>query len=356
MSTPHLFDPFVIRGVTLRNRIGVSPMCQYSADNGHPTSWHLVHLGSRAVGGAGLVFAEATSVTPEGRISPADTGLWLDSHAEAWAPCAKFIREQGAVAAIQLAHAGRKASTQLPWLGGQPLPPEQGGFETIVAPSALPFDQRSATPHALDVAELDALVGAFRRAAERALNAGFDVVEVHAAHGYLLHQFLSPLSNQRTDEYGGVFENRVRLLQRVVKSVREVWPERLPLFLRISATDWLDGGWDLEQSCALVASLAAEGVDLVDVSSGGLLPTARIPMGPGYQTSFAAEIRKRTAVATAAVGMISSPEQADHIVRTGQADVVLLAREMLRDPYFPRRAARALGAELPTPNQYKRAW
>lgn len=356
MTTASLFEPLTLRAVTLRNRIAVSPMCQYSAEEGHPTSWHLVHLGSRAVGGAGLVMAEASAVCAEGRISPADTGIWLDSQAEAWAPCAKFIREQGAVAGIQLAHAGRKASTQIPWLGGGALRPEQGGYGPLLAPSALPFDEHSQTPVAMTESQIDALVSAFGAAASRALNAGFDLVEVHAAHGYLLHEFLSPLSNQRQDEYGGSFENRIRLLRRVITEVRRVWPARLPLFLRISATDWLAGGWELEQSCALVEALRGQGVDLIDVSSGGVLPGAQISVGSGYQTNFAAEIRRRTAVATGAVGMITSPEQADHIVRSGQADVVLLAREMLRDPYFPRRAARALGVKLPAPVQYQRAW
>jgi 2,4-dienoyl-CoA reductase-like NADH-dependent reductase (Old Yellow Enzyme family) len=356
MTIASLFEPLVLRDVTLRNRIAVSPMCQYSAEAGHATTWHLVHLGSRAVGGAGLVLAEATAVSAEGRISPADTGIWLDSHVEAWAPCTRFIREQGAVAGIQLAHAGRKSSTQVPWLGTGALSVEQGGFGPIVGPSAVAFDDRSPTPDALDHAQIDRLVAAFGAAAERALEAGFDLVEVHAAHGYLLHQFLSPLSNQRQDEYGGSFENRTRLLRRVIAEVRRVWPARLPLFLRISATDWVDGGWDLEQSCALASSLAGEGVDLIDVSSGGSSPAAKVPVGSGYQTPLAAEIRRRSGALTGAVGMISGAEQADHILRSGQADLVLLGRELLRDPYFPRRAARALGVPLRGPAQYLRAW
>ena len=352
----HLFDPLALAGVTLRNRIGVSPMCQYSSNDGHPTSWHLVHLGSRAVGGAGLVVAEATAVTAQGRISRGDSGLWLDSQAEAWAPIARFISEQGAVAGIQLAHAGRKASTDLPWNGGESVTPEQGGWLPIVAPSEVPFSAKAIVPSAMTLAEIDATVAAFTSAAQRALHAGFGLIEIHAAHGYLLHEFLSPLVNQRTDEYGGSFENRCRFLRRVVAGVRNAMPASVPLLLRISATDWVEGGWDLEQSCELVAALAGEGVALVDVSSGGAVPGVKIPIGPGYQVGLAAEIRRRTGVPTAAVGLLTSPEQADQVIRSGQADLVLFARELLRDPYFPRRAARALGAELTAPNQYKRAW
>jgi 2,4-dienoyl-CoA reductase-like NADH-dependent reductase (Old Yellow Enzyme family) len=352
----HLFAPLELGAVTLKNRIAVSPMCQYSASDGHPNTWHLVHLGSRAVGGAALVMAEATAVEARGRISPADTGLWLDSHVDAWAPIAKFIAEQGAVAGIQLAHAGRKASTAAPWDGGGPVAAEQGGWRPIVAPSAIAFDDKAIVPDALTSAEIDALVTAFRTAAERALAAGFSLVEIHAAHGYLLHEFLSPLSNTRSDEYGGSFENRIRLTRRVIASVRSVWPERLPLFLRVSATDWAEGGWDLEQSCALAETIAKDGVSLIDVSSGGLVPHAKIPLGPGYQAGFAAEIRRHSGIRTGAVGLIVSPEQADHIVRSGQADIVLLAREMLRDPYFPRRAAQALRVTLDAPKQYRRAW
>jgi len=352
----HLFAPLTLAGVTLKNRIAVSPMCQYSANDGHPTSWHLVHLGSRAVGGAALVIAEATAVTAQGRISPGDTGLWLDSQTEAWAPIARFIAEQGAVAGIQLAHAGRKASTAAPWKGSGRLGVSEGGWEPIVAPSSIAFDAKFAVPAALTLPEIDAVVAAFVSAARRAVDAGFGVVEIHAAHGYLLHEFLSPLANRRTDDYGGSFENRCRFLRRVVSGVRQAVPERAPVLLRISATDWVEGGWDLEQSCELVAALAGEGLALIDVSSGGTVPGARIPVGPGYQTAFAAEIRRRTGVPTGAVGFITSPDQADHVIRSGQADLVLLAREMLRDPYFARRAARALGAELEPPLQYRRAW
>jgi 2,4-dienoyl-CoA reductase-like NADH-dependent reductase (Old Yellow Enzyme family) len=352
----NLFDPLELAGVTFRNRIAVSPMCQYSAENGHPTDWHLVHLGSRAVGGAALVMVEATAVAAEGRISPSDSGLWLDSQAEAWGKIAKFIAAQGAVPGIQLAHAGRKASTAAPWDGGKLVAPENGGWSPVLAPSALRFDEGYAVPAAASVAAIDEVVLAFAAAARRALAAGFELIELHAAHGYLLHEFLSPLSNTRTDAYGGSFENRIRIVKRVVAALREVWPERLPLFMRISATDWVEGGWDLEQSCELVLALKGMGVTLVDVSTGGNVASAKIPLGPGYQTPHAAEIRRRTGVPTGAVGMIVSPEQADHVIRTGQADMVLLAREMLRDPYFPRRAAHALGVKLTAPKQYGRGW
>jgi 2,4-dienoyl-CoA reductase-like NADH-dependent reductase (Old Yellow Enzyme family) len=354
----HLFQPLDLGGVTLKNRIAVSPMCQYSSEAGHPTAWHLVHLGSRAVGGAALVMAEATAVEARGRISPGDSGIWLDAQAESWAPIARFVREQGAVAGIQLAHAGRKASTALPWNGGQELTTEQGGWRPVLAPSAIAFDQGYPLPDAMTGVQIEEVVAAFAAAAGRALAAGFQLIELHAAHGYLLHEFLSPLSNHRVDEYGGAFDNRTRLLRRVIAAVRAVWPEPLPLFLRISATDWAPeaSGWDLEQSCALVASIKGSGVTLVDVSSGGTVPRAAIPTGPGYQTPFAAEIRRRTGMRTAAVGMITAPEQADHIVRSGQADLVFLAREELRDPYWPRRAAQALGAKIAAPKQYGRAW
>jgi 2,4-dienoyl-CoA reductase-like NADH-dependent reductase (Old Yellow Enzyme family) len=352
----HLFEPFALAGVTLKNRIAVSPMCQYSADDGHPTPWHLVHLGSRAVGGAALVFTEATAVEARGRISPADSGIWLDSQAEAWGKIARFVAEQGAVPGMQLAHAGRKASTAAPWVGTSGVSVEDGGWRPTLAPSALAFDDGYPMPDAMTVADIDAVVHAFAAAATRALAAGFQVLELHAAHGYLLHEFLSPLANRRTDEYGGSFDNRVRFTRRVVTATRAVMPASSPLVLRISATDWADGGWDLEQSCALVESLKGEGVTLVDVSSGGLVPHVKIPAGPGYQASFAAEIRRRTGVATGAVGMITAPAQADHVVRSGQADIVLLAREMLRDPYWPRRAAKELGVRLDGPVQYARAW
>jgi 2,4-dienoyl-CoA reductase-like NADH-dependent reductase (Old Yellow Enzyme family) len=353
-----LFEPLTLGGVTLKNRIAVSPMCQYSSVEGHPTPWHMVHLGSRAVGGAGLVFTEATAVEARGRISPDDSGIWLDTQAEDWAPIARFIKEQGSVPGMQLAHAGRKASTDVPWNGGKVLEAGAGkrGWRSVLAPSAIAFGEHYAVPEAMTVADIDAVVVAFADAAKRALAAGFEVLEIHGAHGYLLHEFLSPLSNLRSDDYGGSLENRTRLMRRVVGAVRAVMPSHSPLILRISATDWADGGWDLEQSCALAESLKGEGVALIDVSSGGAVPNAKIPMGPGYQTPFAAEIRRRTGVPTGAVGMIVAPEQADHIVRTGQADMVLLAREMLRDPYWPRRAARELGVTIEGPIQYGRAW
>lgn len=351
----NLFRPFRLRGIEFKNRIVVSPMCEYSAKDGHPTNWHLVHLGSRAVGGASLVMTEATGVSAIGRISPADTGLYLDSHVEAWRPIVEFIREQEAVAGVQLAHAGRKASTAAPWLGGAPIAEGAGGW-TPVAPSPLPFDTGHTRPKELTVEEIELVVADFIAAARRALQTGFQVVEIHAAHGYLLHEFYSPLSNQRKDEYGGGFENRVRLLLRVTKAVREIWPEQQPVFVRISATDWMENGWDLEQSVELCRRLKGLGVDLVDVSSGGAVPGARIPFGPGYQVNFAATIRRETGVATGAVGMISEPVQAETILATGQADMVLLAREMLRDPYWPRRAAKELGAKIKPPVQYERAW
>jgi 2,4-dienoyl-CoA reductase-like NADH-dependent reductase (Old Yellow Enzyme family) len=354
----HLFEPFALGNVTLKNRIVVSPMCQYSSNDGHPTSWHLVHLGSRAVGGAAMVVAEATAVEARGRISPGDSGIWLDSQAEGWAPIARFIAEQGAVPAMQLAHAGRKASTAAPWKGGKGVAPEDGGWRPTFAPSAIAFDATYPMPDAMTTKGIDAVVAAFAAAAKRALAAGFQVLEIHGAHGYLIHEFLSPLSNQRTDEYGGSLENRSRFLRRVIAAIRAVVPEAAPLLLRISATDWADtpNGWDLEQSVALVEAIKRDGVTLVDVSSGGMLPHPTIPLGAGYQTAFAAEIRRRTGVPTAAVGFITEPTQADHIVRTGQADLVFLAREMLRDPYWPRRAAKALGVKIEGPVQYGRAW
>jgi 2,4-dienoyl-CoA reductase-like NADH-dependent reductase (Old Yellow Enzyme family) len=349
-----LFTPLPLRSVVLRNRLAVSPMCQYSAVDGLANDWHLVHLGARAAGGAGLVIAEATGVEARGRISAQDLGLWEDGQIEPLARIVRFVEGQGAAAGIQLAHAGRKASTAAPWDGGGPVAVAAGGW-TPVAPSAIPFDEGHPTPEALDEAGLRGVVTAFADAARRARAAGFEVVEVHAAHGYLLHQFLSPLSNHRTDRYGGGFEGRTRLVREVVAAVRAAWPAELPLLARISATDWVEGGWDVEQSVALCRLLRELGADLVDVSSGGLVPGARVPVGPGYQTGFAERIRREAGVPTGAVGMISSPEQADHVLRSGQADLVLLARELLRDPHFPLRAARALGREGPWPRQYLRA-
>jgi 2,4-dienoyl-CoA reductase-like NADH-dependent reductase (Old Yellow Enzyme family) len=350
-----LFEPFQVREIALKNRIVVSPMCEYSAKDGHPQPWHMVHLGSRAVGGAGLVFTEATAVEACGRISPQDTGIYLDSHVEAWRPIAEFLRGQGAIPGIQLAHAGRKASTTAPFLGEGRIAPEAGGWEPV-APSAIAFKEDYPTPRALAVEEINGLVAAFRKAAERALEAGFEVAEIHGAHGYLLHQFMSPLSNQREDEFGGSFENRIRLALQVTKAVRGAWPARLPLSFRVSATDWKEGGWDLEQTVELSRRLKTLGVDLMDVSSGGAVPSVKIPVGPGYQVPFAGAIRKQAGIATGAVGMITDPAQAETILATGQADLVILAREFLRDPYWPRRAAQALGEKIKPPVQYERAW
>lgn len=319
-----------------------------------PSDWHLVHLGSRAVGGAACVIMEATAIVPEGRISPGDAGIWNDAQMAAYRPITQFIKAHGAVPAIQIAHAGRKAAVGIPWQGGAPLAPETGGWP-IVAPSAMPFDAGYVTPHALSVVEIKAVVGAFVAAAERSLAAGFEVVEIHAAHGYLLHEFLSPLSNQRTDAYGGSLENRMRLPLEVAAAVRRVWPEHLPLFVRLSASDWVAGGWDIAQSVVLSKKLQEIGVDLIDASSGGMVAYAQIPAGPGYQVPFAAAIKRDVGIVTGAVGAITDPAQAEQIIATGQADVVLLARELLRDPYWPLHAAQALGTTVTWPVQYERA-
>jgi 2,4-dienoyl-CoA reductase-like NADH-dependent reductase (Old Yellow Enzyme family) len=352
----HLFSPLTLRGVTFRHRIAVSPMCQYSSADGYATDWHLVHLGSRATGGAAAVVTEATAVVPEGRISPDDLGIWKDEHIEALARIFRFIEAHGAVPGMQLAHAGRKASTSAPWKGDGPLAPSAGGWQPIVAPSAIPFDAGYQTPVALDAGAIDLVVRAFADAARRALDAGSRVIEIHAAHGYLLHQFLSPLSNTRSDRYGGSFENRIRIVCDVVDAVRRVWPERYPLFVRISSTDWTEGGWTIEDSVALARALRPSGVDAFDCSSAGVVPRVKIPAGPGYQVPFAERIRRETEMPTIAVGLITAPEQADHIVRTGQADMVMLAREMLRDPYWALHAARALKQPLDPPPQYLRAF
>ena len=356
MRSVKLFEPLQLRSVTLRNRIGVSPMCQYSVADGLVGNWHLVHLGSRAVGGAGLVFAEATAVTPEGRISPGDTGIWSDAHTDAWRPVAKFIAEQGAVPGIQLAHAGWKGSTCAPWLGGRAVLKGEGGWQPVGV-GDVPFAPAYPTPKRLTVPELDALVAAWQAAALRAVEAGFRLLELHAAHGYLFHSFLSPLANHRRDDYGGSFENRTRLLLRTTKAVRDAIPAEVPLAVRLSCSDWVEGGWTIADSVRLATLLREAGVDLVDCSSGGASPDAKIPVGPGYQTAFAAEIRRAAGVATAAVGMITEPHQAETIVRSGQADLVLLAREYLRDPYWAHTAARALGADPSgiVPVQYGRA-
>lgn len=354
MPGMHLFDPLTLRSVTLRNRIAVSPMCMYSAVDGRANDWHLVHLGARAAGGAGLVVFEATAVEPRGRISPADLGLWEDGQVEPLARVVRFVEAQGAVPALQIAHAGRKACVQPPWEGGNPVPVAAGGW-TPVGPSPIAFAAGYPAPLALEPEGIHAIVGAFAAAARRAEAAGFRALEIHAAHGYLLHEFLSPLTNRRTDAWGGSFDHRTRLVREVVAAVRAAWPERLPLLVRISATDWVPDGWDPDQSVELARLLRPLGVDLLDVSSGGLVPDARVPAGPGYQTGFAERIRREAGISTGAVGMILSPEQADHVVRCGQADLVLLAREMLRDPHFPLRAARVLGHEGPWPRQYLRA-
>lgn len=356
----HLFAPLTLRDVTLRNRIAVSPMCMYSCEDGKANDWHFVHLGTRAVGGAGLVIFEATGVEARGRISPQDLGLWKDEQIEPLHRVNIFLKGHGAAAGIQLAHAGRKASTHRPWeKAATPAVPEGSGGWRTVAPSAIPFVEGYPHPDALTVEEIGDIIRAWGESAQRALEAGFDVIEVHGAHGYLINQFLSPISNQRTDTYGGSFANRTRFLREVVNEVRRVWPERLPLFVRLSVTDWAEPGvasWDADQSVELARILKMLGVDLIDSSSGGNLPQAKIPLGPGYQTHFAARLRAEAEIATGAVGMITSPAQADHIIRTGQADIVLLARELLRDPYWPLRAAKELRQEVPAPPQYARAW
>jgi 2,4-dienoyl-CoA reductase-like NADH-dependent reductase (Old Yellow Enzyme family) len=351
----HLFAPLTIGSVTLANRIVVSPMCEYSCEDGFANDWHLVHLGSRAVGGAGLIFTEAAAVTAEGRISPADLGIWKDEHIAPLRRITDFLHGQGAHAGIQLAHAGRKASTQVPWLGEGAVAPDAGGWAEVFAPSAIPFAPNYPQPRELDAAGIARITQAFREAAVRADRAGFDVIEIHAAHGYLLQEFLSPISNHRTDGYGGSLENRARLLFEVVAAVRSVWPSGRPLFVRISSTDWVEGGFDLEQSIRLAALLKDRGVDLVDCSSGGNVAGAQIPVGPGYQTQFAEAIRKQAGIATGAVGMITDPAQAAHILRTGQADLVIIAREFLRDPYWAVHAATALGETAAWPPQYLRA-
>ncbi len=354
-SAANLMTPLDIRKVSLRNRLAVSPMCQYSSEDGFANDWHLVHLGSRAVGGAGLVCMEATAVEPCGRISPYDMGIWKDAHIEFLARISHFIHGQGAAAGIQLAHAGRKGSTRRPGEGGGFLPEDSGGWETV-APSAVPFRPGDPAPHALSKAEIHGLIDNFTDAARRALAAGFDIVEIHGAHGYLIHEFLSPLSNLRTDEYGGELANRLRFALEVTEAVRAAWPAHLPLFFRISATDWVPGGWTDDDSVALAGRLQTLGVDLVDCSSGGNALDAKIPVGPGYQVPFAERVRKETGVRTGAVGMITTPQQADEIVRNGRADLVLLAREFLRDPYFPLHAAAALGEKPAPPPQYGRAF
>src|SRR5881398_1772937 len=352
---PGLFDPLAIRDLTFRNRVFVSPMCQYSSRDGYANDWHFVHLRSRAVGGAGLVLTEATAVLPEGRISPEDLGIWSDGHMEMLSRIVSFIHEQGSIAGMQLAHAGRKASTRRPWEGSGAIPETGGGWKKVVAPSALPFAESYPMPQALTNDGIQIVVAAFAAAARRACEAGFRVIEIHAAHGYLIHEFLSPLSNQRDDDYGGSFENRTRMVREIVQAVRGTWPKGAPLFVRISATDWVEGGWDLGQSIALTRELEQLGVDLIDCSSGGSVPHAKIPIGAGYQTPFAQRIRDEAEILTGAVGMITSPAQAEHIINTGQADAILMAREFLREPYWPLRAAQELRQSVSWPVQYLRA-
>jgi 2,4-dienoyl-CoA reductase-like NADH-dependent reductase (Old Yellow Enzyme family) len=356
----HLFESVPLRGLTARNRIVVSPMCQYSSQDGFANDWHLVHLGSFALGGAGIVVSEAAAVEPRGRISPHDLGIWKDEHIEPLARVTGFIREQGSIPAIQLAHAGRKASMRRSWDGGGIAPAEEGGWQPI-APSGIPFADDYLTPTALDEAGIRQVIDEFVAAAQRSLAAGFQIIEIHAAHGYLLHEFLSPLSNHRHDRYGAApnptesFDNRTRLLRELVKETRLALPDGVPLFVRISATDWAPGGWDLPQSIQLATHLKELGVDLVDCSSGGLVPGVQLPLGPGYQTAFAAQIRAQAGIPTGAVGMITSAAQADHLVRTEQADFVFLGRELLRDPHWPLRAAHELGQAGSWPIQYQRA-
>lgn len=349
-----IFDEFPIRGVTLRNRIVLSPMCQYSSDDGFANDWHLVHLGSRAVGGAALVLAEATAVLPEGRISAHDLGIWKDEHIEFLARIARFIRGQGVLPGIQIAHAGRKASTPRPWEGRGTIPESKGGWAPV-APSPVPFDSDHATPRPLVEGDICKVVEAFGAAARRAWEAGFQVLEIHAAHGYLIHEFLSPLTNLRGDSYGRTFENRTRFLREIVSSVRRVWPDGNPLFVRISASDWVEGGWDTDQSIELAGQLQPLGVDVIDCSSGGLVPNAKIPTRPGYQTVFSKQIRDATGIPTAAVGLIDTPSLADEILNRGDADLIVLAREFLRHPYWPLQVAREFGFRVPWPVQYLRA-
>ncbi len=353
---PHLFDPLTVRGITLRNRIGVSPMCMYSYADGFSNEWQMIHLGARAVGGAGLIIAEATAVEPRGRITPYDVGIWSDAHIEPLARVTRVVKEYGAAAGIQIAHAGRKASSNRPWENeGRPIPPGQPPGWQVVGPSPVAFDEGYTVPHELSVSEIHAAQDCFRAAALRALAAGFEWLEIHAAHGYLIHSFYSPISNRRADEYGGSFENRIRFLIETVRAVRPVWPDHLPLTVRISGTDWVEGGWTVEESIELAKRLKLEGVDLIDCSSGGGVSKARVPVGPGYQVPISESIRQGANIPTATVGLITAPAQADEIIRNGRADLVLLGREMLRDPYWPLRAAQALKQPAPVPSQYLRA-
>lgn len=354
-TEPHLFTPIQIGSQTLKNRILVSPMCQYSSEDGFASDWHLVHLGSRAVGGAALVFTEATAVEARGRISPQDLGIWKDEHVPMLERIARFVEEHAAAPGIQLAHAGRKASTQAPWVGNRQISPRDGGWQAV-APSPIPFRPGDEAPAALRKSEIQTVIQAFAAAVKRSRTAGFRVIEIHGAHGYLIHEFLSPLSNQREDEYGGTFENRIRFLSETVQAVRSEWPVPHPLFVRISCTDWFDGGWTLDDSIRLALRLKELDVDLIDCSSGGNALQQQIPLGPGYQVPLARKIRQEARIRTGAVGLITKASQADQIIRDNDADVVLLAREMLRDPYFALHAARELGQKPEPPMQYARAY
>jgi 2,4-dienoyl-CoA reductase-like NADH-dependent reductase (Old Yellow Enzyme family) len=352
---PHLFSPLKIKSVEFKNRIVVSPMCEYSSEDGFANDWHLVHLGSRAIGGAGLIITEATAVSPEARITAHDLGIYTDEHIEKLKQITDFIHAHGAVAGMQLAHAGRKASHQRPWDGGKQIAPGQpGGWESL-APSAVAFTDSELAPKELDKAGIEKIKADFKSAAVRALKAGFKVIELHGAHGYLIHEFLSPISNKRTDEYGGTFENRIRFLLEIIAGVQEVWPDELPLFVRISASEWVEGGWTGDDSSALAEILKDKGVDLIDCSTGGNVAGVKIPLVPGYQVPFAQKVRKETGVLTGAVGLITEPLQADSIIQTGHADMVFFARELLRDPHFPLRAAHELGHDIKWPVQYERA-
>lgn len=349
-----LFSPLTIKSVTLKNRIVVSPMCEYSSVDGFANEWHLVHLGSRAVGGAGLIITEATAVSPEGRISPDDLGIWKNAHLDKLRQIVSFVHAHGSIAGIQLAHAGRKASFAAPWKGGKQLDKNNGGWQTVSA-SAIPFYEGDEAPTALTAEGIKKVVDDFKAATQRALSAGFKLIEIHAAHGYLIHQFLSPLSNQRTDEYGGSFENRIRLILEVTEAIQSVWPKDLPLFVRISATDWAAGGWHEDEASKLTGILKGKGVDLIDCSSGGLTTAQKITIGPGYQVPFAEKIKKENAILTGAVGMITEAQQAESILEKEQADLIIIARELLRNPYFPLHAAQQLGADIEWPVQYQRA-
>jgi len=349
-----LFSPLIIKDIVFKNRLAISPMCQYSAVDGFANDWHLVHLGSRAVGGAALIIQEATAVSADGRITPGDAGLYKEEHIEKWRRITDFIHQQGAVAGIQLAHAGRKASCSVPWNGGSQLKEKDGGWRTV-APSAIPFNPDDDVPQALNSEGISNVIADFKVAAQRSLEAGYKVLEIHAAHGYLIHQFLSPLSNNRTDSYGGSFENRIRLLLEIVKAIQTAWPQNLPLFVRISATDWVEGGWNIDEAVKLSSVLKANGVDLIDCSSGGLVHYAKFPWRPGYQVAFAERIKKEAGILTSAVGLITEVQQAEHILKKGEADLILLGRESLREPYFAMKAAANLGDDITWPLQYQRA-